>query len=164
LLATCVWWFFLQYKPLHWKGKRLSIDQAPVLQFPVASLPFVVSAVSRFSTLTGSAGFFWQLPGETSALTTTMAEGCFDSACGAAGFSDVDLQYTLYSTRCGSASAAAAVGVPLHKIEVFGGWGVNSKALRECYLDHAVPADSFARMFFAALVHTAVSPDPLFDA
>jgi hypothetical protein len=62
------------------------------------------------------------------------------------------------------ASAAAAEGVPLHKVEVFGGWGVNSKALRECCLDHAVPANSYARMFFLALVDSAVSPDPLFNA
>jgi hypothetical protein len=37
----------LQYKPLHWKGHVVPADKAPVLQFPVAHLPFVSSALEK---------------------------------------------------------------------------------------------------------------------
>lgn len=154
----------MQYKPLHWKGKRLQPDRAPVLQFPVASLPFVVSALERFGALSGAAGPFWQLASDPSCPTTTVAEGWFGVAGAAAGFAAADTGYTLYSTRRGGASAAAAVGVPLHKIEAFGGWCPNPKSLRECYIDHAVPASPQARMFFAALVDSVVSQDPMFNS
>jgi hypothetical protein len=155
---------FLQYKPLHWKGKRLQPDKAPVLQFPVSRLPFLVAALDRFSAQSGAARSFWQLVGDSSSPTTVVAEGWFDSACQSARFPNADRGYTLYSTRRGGASAAAAVGVPLHKLEAFGGWGVGSKALRECYLDHAVPADSHARMFFSALVEAVISPGSFFNS
>jgi hypothetical protein len=155
---------FVQYKPLHWKGKRMQPDRAPVLQFPVSSLPFLSAAIMRYSAQSGTAGMFWQLPGEVSSPTTPVAEGWFATACVAAGFSGSDLQYTLYSTRRGGASAAAAVGVPLHKIEAFGGWGAGSQALRQCYIDHAIPADSHAQLFFGALVSSVVAPSPLFNS
>jgi hypothetical protein len=155
---------FLQYKPLHWKGKRLQPNHAPVLQFPVSGLPFLVSAVSRFNAQSGASGLFWQLPRDPRAPTTDVADSWFATACTTAGFSGADTEYTLYSTRRGGASAAAAVGVPLHKIEAFGGWGVGSTALRERYIDHAVPADSHARMFFAALVQSVVSPGTFFNS
>jgi hypothetical protein len=117
---------FLQYIPLHWNNKRLQPDKAPVLQFPVSRLPFLAAAVARFSAQSGAARPFWQLLGDSSSPTTVEAEAWFASACDAARFSAADRGYTLYSTRRGGASAAAAVGVPLHKVEAFGGWGVGS--------------------------------------
>lgn len=154
----------LQYKPLHWKGGRLQPADAPVLQFPISSLPFLPTAFARFEQLRGPVGStFWCLPGE-SACTTPMAEGWFAAAGVSAGFSAADFGYTLYSTRRGGASAAAAVGVALHSIEARGGWTPGSGALRKRYLDHAVPADAHARMFFAGLVQAAVSPTQFFNS
>jgi hypothetical protein len=103
----------LQYKPLHWKGARLLPADAPVLQFPVQSLPFLTAALSRFQQLRGPPG--------------------------------------------------ATFRVPLHKVEALGGWTAGSSALRKRYIDHAVPADAHARMFFAALVHSEVASAQLFN-
>jgi hypothetical protein len=151
---------FLQYKPLHWKDARLLPADAPVLQCPVQSMPLLSAALSRFQQLRGPPGAtFWSLLNEP-AHTTPAAEQWFDDAVRLAG---VELDYTLYSCRRGGASAAAAVGVPLHKVEALGGWSADSSALRKRYLDHAVPADAHASMFFASLVHSAVASMQLFN-
>jgi hypothetical protein len=151
---------FLQYKPLHWKSARSLPADAPVLQFPVQSMPFLPAALSRFQQLRGPPGAtFWSLRDEP-AYTTPAAEQWFDAA---VRLAPVELNYTLYSCRRGGASAAAAVGVPLHKLEALGGWAAGSSALRKRYMDHAVPADTHALMFFAALVHSAVASTQLFN-
>lgn len=152
----------LQYKPLHWKGKRLQPADAPVLQFPVRGLPFLSDAVSRLLAVHNMPGGVWRFRGEP-VPATPAAEGWFAAACQFAGF-DLSLgRYTLYSTRRGGASAAAAVGVPLHKLEVLGGWQQGSSALRQHYIDHGVHACAHARFFFAALAGAAVSPASLFN-
>lgn len=81
---------FLQYKPLHWKGKRLQPDKAPVLQFSVARLPFLVTAVDRFRAQSSATGPFWQLRADSSPPTTVVAEAWFASACDAARFPSAD--------------------------------------------------------------------------
>eukprot|EP00882_Tetradesmus_deserticola_P014325 GHRQ01015232.1.p1 GENE.GHRQ01015232.1~~GHRQ01015232.1.p1 ORF type:complete len:174 (+),score=19.33 GHRQ01015232.1:960-1481(+) len=52
----------LQYKPLHWKGRIMLADAAPVLQFPVRHLPFVSSALSKLlSSRCGVGDSIWRL-------------------------------------------------------------------------------------------------------
>jgi hypothetical protein len=154
----------LQYKPLHWQGRVMLADEAPVLQFPVGHLPFVSSALTRL--LAGRYGVgssIWRLRGEALPSTAT-AESWFTAACRSAGFPHDAGRYTLYSTRRGGASAAATVGVQLHKIEALGGWSQGSAALLRRYLDHGVGACPRATLFFSPLVRAAVSPAPLFNS
>lgn len=154
----------LQYKPLHWKGRVMCADAAPVLQFPVRHLPFVSSALEKLlSSRYGVGDSIWRLRGEPAPVTST-AESWFAAACRKAGFPPQAGRYTLYSTRRGGASAAAAVGVQLHKIEALGGWCQGSAALRRSYLDHGVEACPRATHFFSPLVRAAVSPAPLFNS
>lgn len=154
----------LQYKPLHWKGRRLQPGDAPVLQFPVRTLPFVAPALERLLVACYGVGqSIWRCRGEP-VPTTPTAESWFELACQRARFPAVVGRYTLYSTRRGGASAAAAVGVPLHKLEALGGWTQGSSALRSHYLDHGVPACTHAQFLFSSLVGAAVSPHQLFNS
>lgn len=155
----------LQYKPLHWKGKCFSSDEAPVMQVPVGNMPFVISAVSRLlsARMPGAAGTVWRFRGE-SAPSTPTAEGWFDTAVRVARFPAEHTGYTLYSTRRGGASAAVAAGVPLHKVETLGGWGAGSAAMRQRYLDHGIAGCQHAKFFFEALVGAPVSAHQHFNA
>jgi hypothetical protein len=108
-----------QYKPLNWRGRIVSAEQAPVLQFPLCGLPLLRAALER--QLAHTPAGLW--PARRSTAT---AERWFDTVlvqCGLAHLRDI---HTLYSLRRGGASAARAAGVPLDVVESFGGWFANS--------------------------------------
>jgi hypothetical protein len=140
-----------QYKPLNWKGRIVSPEHAPVLQFPLCGLPWLRVALEQ--QLARSPAGLW-----STRPSMAVAERCFDMVLARCGLAPLRGMHTLYSLRRGGASAARAAGVPLEVVEAFGGWTANSSALREHYLDMGVRSCPKAVAFFGPLAARRVAP------
>ena len=150
---------------------------AKVLSLPPNSNPDLIVLVSRYLrlreqlALAADVDSVYRLPWDSAAKFTVAKMNQFMTvAFGAAGVAaPPGFKYTWHMLRHGSASAAAALGVPERSIKDFGNWARKSDAY-ETYL-HTVPATHSGRRFFGwmlaewALAHPAdaalVVPDRL---
>lgn len=140
---------FLQYRPPRVKGAILPLHGRDFLQIDLSD----VGVLARFfdqldwteprRRLWASADFHG--PPEPPATLFSRALALVEFA------PPTGERWSPHSTRAGAVSAAAAIGVPLERIEVLGGWAPNSVTLRRVYIDFGIPADASAHRFFAWL-------------
>ncbi|GLI65090.1 hypothetical protein VaNZ11_008527, partial [Volvox africanus] len=130
-----------QYKPLHWKGRLVAPELAPVLQFPLGNLPHLRVALSQLFARDTSR--LWPVR-----QTTQGAERWFGRVLSQCGLERLRPVHTLYSLRRGGASwilskpSAAGPQVPQRCGSTTSTWGFVAALMRSRFLALSRPGAS----------------------
>ena len=138
----------------HEKGRGRD-PRARSITIPPGAVPGLEELLAKWERCRGaveSGASYYRLPGESASRLPSSAVDTwlrlvlahFDMA------PPAHEAWSGHSLRKGAASAAAAVGVDLHRICYVGGWKIRSAAVLD-YIDPTCPSTPAARRFFGWL-------------
>ena len=158
----------LSYRPATLKTDIVHSESSRPVRIDLAGMPAVAELLSRFATLADAAWqsappavarqWFFQLPGDPlpfkpALMNSLLADACAHvQAAPPAGHS-----WSSHSSRISAATNAAAIGVPLERIEFMGSWSPGSVSLRRSYIDPTVAPSPAAMFFFGWLLQPRMS-------
>eukprot|EP01048_Picozoa_sp_COSAG05_P005676 COSAG05_NODE_344_length_11005_cov_35.313772_12_plen_194_part_00 len=100
---------------------------------------------------------FWRLPWEKWPLVGSDFDAMLTRSLARRGMSPPPgFVYTIHSTRAGSLSEGAALGVPLSRLKHMGGYSPTSTVPEDKYIDPSCPPSPAGRHFFGWLLPSAL--------
>ena len=165
----------LTYRPATLKTALVHEQSSRPLRIELSGMPALAQMLHSFATLTASAWcvapasaareWFFQLPADPlpfrpSRMNVFLSEACAGvQAAPPAGYT-----WSSHSSRMSAATNAAAIGVPLARIEFMGSWSPGSASLRRIYIDPTVAPSPAAYYFFGWLLQPRLPLHELGDA
>ena len=144
------------------KAKNLTKNKHNLaFRWPVGCIALLLDAVKLWTTLRYRIGGlpeqFWRLPWEKRPLVGSDFNAMLGRSLARRGMSPPPgFVYTIHSTRAGSLSEGAALGVPLSRLKHMGGYSPTSTVPEDKYIDPSCPPSPAGRHFFGWLLPTAL--------
>ena len=140
------------------KGKKHKLVRR-VLEFPVRGLDVIARVLRRWRRLLlalnignpAAPGSLWRLPGDPiKPFTSNALTAWLTDVCTRHGFAPASgHKWTSHSLRKGSASAAAAAGMPRLMLYQIGGWSENGTTPEKHYIDRNIQCTDSVRFYFS---------------
>lgn len=153
----------LTYRPATLKTALLDGQSSRPVRIELSGMPAVAQLLHSFTTLAASAWrvapaplvreWFFQLPDDPAPFRPSLMNAFLSEVCACvqaappAGYT-----WSSHSSRASAATHAAAIGVPLARIEFMGSWSPGSASLRRIYIDPTVAPSPAAYYFFGWLL------------
>lgn len=158
----------LSYRPATLKTAIVHDESSRPVCIDLAGMPAVADLLSRFATLADAAWqsaapavarcWFFQLPGDSLPFKPTIMSSLLADACACVQAAPpAGHTWSSHSSRISAATNAAAIGVPLARVEFMGSWSPGSVALRRSYIDPTVAPSPAALYFFGWLLQPRMS-------
>ena len=153
----------LTYRPATLKTAIVHEQSSRPVRIELSGMPAVAAMLHSFSTLAASAWrvapapgvreWFFQLPGDPTPFRPSFMNTLLSEACACVQVAPpAGHTWSSHSSRISAATNAAAIGVPLARIEFMGSWSPGSASLRRSYIDPTVAPSPAAHYFFGWLL------------